>query len=130
MLSEKIDSQAECDFDSGRKNHLADLWCTIGSVIASCVATILAGSGAPTWLIALFAAVPGVCTTLQRLVDFRGRAAWYFLKAARLRGISLAVRHEGLAIDAASRQFRETEIELERQWPQFVNGGHPPIAQP
>jgi hypothetical protein len=54
-----------------------ELACSIGAVVSSFVAAILAATqGAPGWIAAAFAALPGLCTTLQTVVDFRGRAAW------------------------------------------------------
>lgn len=128
-LIEDIDSQATSDFESGRANHLADLWCTIGGVVTSVAAAILAGTPAYTWITASFAALPAACLILQQAVDFRGRADWYFLKASKLRGISLALRHEGLAVELGSKQFRETEIEMEQKWSSFVKRGHAPATK-
>ena len=129
-LLENIDSQATSDFESGRTNHLADLTCSIGAVVTSFIATILAGAGVPSWIAASAAALPGTFITLQRTIDFRGRAAWYFLKASKLRGISLSLQHEGLAADSASKQFRDTETEMEQQWSKFVRSSHALLAKP
>lgn len=128
-LTDDIDSQATSDFKSGRTNHLADLTCSIGAVIASFAATILVGTNVPTWITASVAALPGACITLQRAVDFRGRAAWYFVKASRLKGISLCLRHENLPAGLGSKQFRETQAEMELQWSQFVKSGQAPTGK-
>lgn len=130
-LTNDIDAQANSDFDSGRTNHITDLTCSICAVLASFVASILAAGGwLPAWVTATFAALPGLFATLQRVVDFRGRAAWYFLKASKLRGISLALRYEDLKVESGSKQYRETEVEMEEQWSRFVKSGQPPATKP
>jgi hypothetical protein len=88
-LIDEIDADAEAAFTGGRTNHLSDLVCSIGAIVASFIAAVLAAvGGVEGWLTAIVAALPGVWASLQRVIDFRGRAAWYFIKASELRDSS------------------------------------------
>lgn len=118
----EIESQESSDFSMGRRNHLTDLFCSLAGIVASFIAAVLAAtSGACPWLIATVAAIPALCASLQQVFDFRGRAAWYFQKAAKLRGTILALKYEHLPEAEASQQFRETEIAMETQWSELVS---------
>ena len=123
-LIEDIAAQAETDFDSGRTNHLSDLACAYGGIVASFAAAILAvmKDGPPPVAVAVVAGVPGLCAALQRVIDFRGRAEWYFIKAAELKGIALSLQHEGLAEAEGSRKYRELTVTMERQWTHMGRG--------
>lgn len=122
-LAQDIDSQAHADFLSGRTNHLSDLVCAYGAIVSSFAAAILAAAhNSPALAVAGVAALPGLFAALQRVIDFRGRAEWYFVKAAELRGIALSLRHEGLKEAEASRKFREMEVSMEKQWTQIGRG--------
>lgn len=122
----ELDSEAESLFAGGKINHLSDLGCSIGAVVASFLAAILVALGdAPAWGIAGIAALPGFFASLQKVVDFRGRAAWYFVKAAELRDISLSTRFGNLSIQEAAKKWGETEKKMEDRWPEMVKVGPP-----
>lgn len=56
----ELDSEAESLFRGGKINHLSDLGCSIGAVVASFLAAILVALGdAPAWVVAGIAALPG-----------------------------------------------------------------------
>src|SRR5712671_5617170 len=102
-LLDEIEAQADVDFSSGRTNHLSDLTCSISAIAFSSIAAIVAAwQQAPVLVLAVIAALPGFFTALQRVIDFRGRAAWYFSKVAELRAIALGLRYEDLAPAEAS----------------------------
>ena len=126
-LASELEAQAMVDFNQGRKNHLSDLTFAIGAIATSFVATVLVATHTkPEWVAASVAALPGLCASLQRIIDFRGRSAWYFLRAARLEGIARALKHEGMQESDASRKFTEIEIEMENKWSEFVKSGGAP----
>jgi fatty acid desaturase len=112
----EIESQASTDFSMGRRNHLADLSCSMAAIFASLVAAILAAAAAttcvPVWVTAAVAGIPALCTSLQKVIDFRGRAAWYFKKAAKLKRTALALRYENLP----EKKHRRSFARLRQQW--------------
>lgn len=125
-LTADIDAEVSGLFRGGKTNHLSDLGCSIGAIVASFIATILAALGSdvvPVWITAAVAALPGFFASLQRVVDFRGRAAWYFSKAAGLRNLALNAKYGNLSMQEAARQWGETEKQLEERWPESVKIG-------
>ena len=64
----------ESCFASGKMNNITDVALSIVAILASLVATVLAGTETVKWIVASVAAVPAACATLQRVVDFRGRS--------------------------------------------------------
>ena len=127
-LADEITAEADVSFEGGRTNNLSDLGCSIGAIVASFLAAVLAAvSGAPGWVTAIIAALPGLCNSLQRVVDFRGRSAWYFVKYAKLRDLALTVKWDSnLAPPDAARQFGAILKEMEDRWSELVRTGTPP----
>jgi len=65
-LIQEIESQSEADFNGGRTNHLSELVCSYGAIVASFLAAILAGvSSLPGVVVATAAALPGLFTALK-----------------------------------------------------------------
>ena len=128
-LLDEIEAQADIDFSSGRNNHLTDLICSFGAIILSFAAAIAVVAATehqiPGLVLAILAGLPGLFTALQRVIDFRGRAAWYFSKAAELRGIALGLRYENLSPAEAAKKFRTLEVSMERTWSKVMKGGDP-----
>jgi hypothetical protein len=118
-----IESASESCYSGGRRNHITDLVLLIGGITLSLVATVLAATpDVPRPLAAGFAALPALCATLRTSVDFRGRAGWYFLKAARLQALALGLKFaaDSEAVPRVAKQLGELEIDMEQQWPKFV----------
>jgi hypothetical protein len=130
-LADEVDDEVSVSFDGGRANNLSDLSCSIGSIVASFLAAVLAAvNGAPGWLTAIIAAMPGLCTSLQRLVDFRGRSAWYFVKYAKLRDLALAIKFDdSVSTSEAAHRFGAILREMEERWSEFVKTGAAPAAK-
>lgn len=129
-LMDEIDSDADVAFSGGRTNHLSELVCSIGAIVASFIAAVLAAvGGVPGWLTAMVAALPGVLASLQRVIDFRGRAAWYFIKASRLRDLSRNVKYEIVPVQDGARLFGEIDKTMEERWSEFVKTGSPPPSK-
>lgn len=121
-LVDTITKEADVAFDGGRTNNLSDLTCSIGSIVASFLAAVLAAvRGAPGWLTAIIAAFPGLCASLQGVVDFRGRSAWYFVKYGKLRELEENLRWDpNLSEPEAARRFGAIVTEMENRWTEFV----------
>lgn len=131
-LADEIGTEADVSFEGGRSNNLTDLGCSIAAIVASFLAAVLAAvSGAPGWVTAIIAALPGLCNSLQRVVDFRGRSAWYFVKYAKLRDLALTVKwNPDLPPQEAVRQFGAILKEMEDRWAELVKTGAPPAVKP
>jgi hypothetical protein len=81
LLLEVVD-EAAASLKVGRRNYLADFACSVGAVGGSYAAAVLATlDWEERWILAAFAAFPGLCVALQRVADFRGRATWYLSRA-------------------------------------------------
>lgn len=64
---------------------MLDLTAATIAIAASFVAAVLAATtDVPGWITAAIAALPGLAASLQRVIDFRSRAAWCFTKSAKL----------------------------------------------
>jgi len=128
-LIREINSEEGALYKAGRTNHQTDLLCWYGAIIASFLATILAAVGnTPSWLIAAIAALPGLCASLQRVIDFRGRAAWYFQKAAQMKALLLNVKYQNMSVQDGAKKLGDIETTFENLWPQLVKTGAPPPA--
>ncbi|MBP1777213.1 MAG: hypothetical protein H6Q86_3223 [candidate division NC10 bacterium] len=121
-LVEDLDAEVETSFKGGRKNNLADIWCSVGVIVASVLASILAAvSGVPGWVTAAIAVLPALCGGLQRTLDFRGRSAWYFVKWGRLRALQLTLKGDpDLPRKDVSLQYGEILRDMENRWSEFV----------
>lgn len=126
-LLDDIRGEANVCFDGGRTNNLSDLGCAIGAIAASAIAAVLAAiNGVPGWLTAIIAGLPAVLASLQRVVDFRGRSAWYFIKYSKLRDLSLRMQFDETikSADAAAR-YGAILTEMEERWADLVKSGGP-----
>ncbi len=116
-------------YKAGRKNHLTDLICSYGAVIASFLATILVAIGnIPPFVTAVIAALPALCTSFQKITDFRGRSTWYYLKAVHMQDLLLNVKYGNLSTQEGAKRWGDIERTFEERWPKLVRGG-PPSAE-
>jgi hypothetical protein len=122
----EIDVEENALYRAGRTNHQTDLVLWYAAIIASFVATILAALGdvAP-WLTAAIAALPGLCASLQRVIDFRGRSAWYFQKASQMKALLLNVKYQGMTVQDGAKRWGEIETSYEEIWSRLVKTGAP-----
>jgi hypothetical protein len=81
-LIEKFETDENSCFDFGATNNVTDITLTIISVFASLAATVLVAVTGWKIVAASVAAIPAACTSLQRIIDFRGRSHWYFQHSA------------------------------------------------
>jgi len=133
-LVREIDGEEDALYKAGRTNHKTDLLFWFTAIIASFVATILAALGKeqiPPWLTAAIAALPGLCASLQRVIDFRGRSAWYFQKAAQMKALLLNVKYQGMSVEDGAKRWGQIETAYEDLWPRLVKtGASPDASQP
>ena len=105
----------ESCFASGKLNNISDVTLSIVAVVASLVATVLAGTETAKWAVASVAAVPAACTTLQRLVDFRGRSNWYFRYSSNVRALANSLRFSDAPdLSDFARKWGALDIEMDR----------------
>jgi len=129
VLISELDSEETALYKAGRTNHKTDLALFFIAIAASFVATILVGKDlVPVWATAAIAGSPAFCATLQKVIDFRGRAAWYFRKAARMKALSLSLKYEGTSVPDAAKAFGEIETAFEDLWPRLVSTGAAPAS--
>lgn len=130
-LVDEISAEADVSFEGGRTNNLSDLGCAIGAIASSFLVAVLAAvSNTPGWLVAAVAALPALFTSLQRIMDFRGRSAWYFVKYAKLRDLGLTLKYNpNFPPVEAAKQFGAILKEMEERWSDFVRSGSSPPAK-
>jgi hypothetical protein len=119
LLDEFAADETSC-FGSGATNNVTDIVLTLMSVVSSLAATILASATPHHFLAASFAAVPAACTSLQRIIDFRGRSHWYFKHAADLKALALSLRYAKTPdLEEFAQRRAELEVEGEQRWAQI-----------
>ncbi|MBV9611552.1 MAG: hypothetical protein JO091_03730 [Acidobacteriaceae bacterium] len=116
-------------FSGGFWNNIIDLSLTVVIVFASLAATVLATSdlrNIPRWLVASIAAVPAAATSLQRIIGIRERSDWYFLYAAKVRGLATTLKYAAAPnIEEFGKRVAEVEIEMENEWLKIGRGAQP-----
>ncbi|HXM43541.1 MAG TPA: hypothetical protein VN924_20055 [Bryobacteraceae bacterium] len=130
-LLEEFDADEAICFDSGRLNNITDITLSIASVLGSLVATVLVAAGAYKALSASAAAVPAACTTLQRIVDFRGRSLWYFNLAANIKALSVSLRYaKEPDLEKFAKERAQLEIDADNRWKQIGGSAEAPKTRP
>jgi hypothetical protein len=109
----------------GRRGDIIDVACSVIAVAGGFLAAVLAAANRAPWLIASSAAIPALATSLQQRVDFRGRAAWYFLKSAGYQALFLKFKYGGKSAQDAANELAELEVSMEQQWSKFVRTARP-----
>ncbi len=126
-LLEELVFDGDQYFDAGRQNNLADIALSVMAVLASLVATVLVGAQVSPIITATMAALPAACASIQRIVDLRARASWYFIHAARVRALARELEHASEP-DLAhfARRRGELEVSMEREWATIGRAGVKP----
>src|SRR5262252_3815365 len=125
-------------YSSGTLNNIVDIVLSFATVVTSLIAAVLvAGSDViakialasyvnPIVVTALAAALPGACTALQNIVQFKERSNWYFEYGARARAIGMLYRaDEKKDLKEFAKQRAALEVEMERQWAATHGAGRP-----
>jgi hypothetical protein len=120
LIAEMKDGE-DLSFMSGRRNHLFDLGCSIVSIVTSFLAAILISSKAHelagmTMIIAFLSSIPALCTSLQKTIDFRKRAVWYFSKSAKIRRLYLSLKYGDIPAKDIALNLGSVEVEMEEIW--------------
>jgi hypothetical protein len=120
----------ESCFESGKLNNITDVVLSIVAILASLIATVLAGTETVKWVVATVAAVPAACATLQRVVDFRGRSNWYFRYSSNVRALANSLRFSDAPdVSDFARKWGDLDIEMDREWSQIGRSGAKPTAR-
>ena len=128
-LAADLESEADDLFGGGRQNNVTDVVCSAGAIFGSFLAAVLAATGdVYPAVTAGVAALPGLCASLQRVIDFRGRSAWYFVKSAQLSSIARSLRYGVIDERSAATQWNEIDKTMEERWAEFVKGGTAPAT--
>src|SRR6266436_2083071 len=117
FIKELDDSSRSCAF-LGTMHNFTDIALSMIGIFASVVAAILTASeGAPKWLAACMAAVPAASTSLQRIVDFRGRSNWYYIYSASVRAMFIRAKYaKDPDLEKLADEWSEFRMNLERGW--------------
>ena len=127
-LVAELEADARSSFGGGKQNNVTDLVLSMGAILFSLVAAVVAGIGdSPKWLAATFAALPAACASLQRVVDFRGRSNWYFQNAAKTRALAMQLKYaDSPSLAEFSQRKAELEVDMEKVWAQIGGSQHKP----
>jgi hypothetical protein len=116
LIQEFEEDEDNC-FDSGRWNNITDIALSVLAVLGSLAATVLVSASKNLALTASVAALPAACTTLQRIVDFRGRSLWYFQHSASLKALAVSLKYAANPdLEAFAKRRADLEVEAEKRW--------------
>lgn len=116
-LVAEIEAEVEGTYQAGKFATYADLSCSVVAIAASFVAAIFAATqDVPGWLTASIAALSGLSCGVQRVVDFRGRASWYYGRSTSLNIIARNLKFTNITIEEGTRQFNAIDKETERAY--------------
>jgi hypothetical protein len=134
----ELESDIKEAYSSGTLNNIVDIVLSFATVVTSLIATVLVAASdlipkivaviyvSPKVVTALAAALPGACTALQNIVQFKERSNWYFEYAARARAIGMMYRaDEKRDLKEFATQRAALEVEMERQWAATHGAGRP-----
>jgi hypothetical protein len=125
LIDEIVADQESC-FDSGATNNKTDIALTIISVLSSLAATVLVSATSLKIVTACMAAVPAACTSLQKIIDFRGRSLWYFHHSANLKALALSLEFaKDPNLEEFARRRAEIEIDGEQRWARIGGARNP-----
>jgi hypothetical protein len=126
-LIHEFESDGDQYFESGRGNNLLDIGLSIAAILASLLATGLAGLGSKwTGLVAAVAALPAAFGSIQSVLNTQGRSEWYFRSAAAVRALALELTYDK-SPDLAeyARKRGNLEIKMEEEWQNQGRGAKP-----
>ena len=119
-LVDQIETEGEQYFEKGNSDNRWDAFFSLTAIGGSLAATILSAISVRTefrWLAAAVAAVPAACASVQKVVDFKGRANWNYRSAAGVRALALELTYQDNAdLNAFARRRGAFEIAMEREW--------------
>ena len=122
-LENEIESDAVEYFDGGRFNNISDIVLTISAVLTSLIAATVAATDVLKWVRVGVAAVPAACTSIQKILETKARANWYFTYAARLRALGATLRYTADPdLEDFAKKKGAIELEMEKAWAQIGRG--------
>jgi hypothetical protein len=130
-LRNEIDMESRASLSAGQRYYLAEMGCSIGTVVTSFLAAVLVfTNNSGIGVTAVVAAMPAMFTALQRVIDLRGRGQWYLSRATHLRSLARSLRFEQLSVADAAKKFGELEAEMDRRWIELLGTSSNPIQTP
>jgi hypothetical protein len=122
-LLAELERDGDDYFSAGKWNNIGDFTLSSLAVVASLVATVLAGitDPVPRPLVAAFAAVPAACASIKRVVDLRSRSGWYFIHAAVVRALARDLKYSpDPDLEEVARKRGEIEVDMEKGWSRVI----------
>lgn len=113
LLSE-IERETASQLLWAKINNITDITSTIATIVSSAVATILISQhvGASIY----FAAIPGLLTSIQKVVNMRGKAIQYYVTARQYNSIARKIEYGGLTETDAVSELNRVDVDLEKTW--------------
>ncbi len=119
-LLDDLDSDGNSYFSGGFWNNIIDLSLTVGTVLASLVASGLAVAHSDRvlpWQIAVIAGIPAAAASIQKIVGVRERSNWYFMYAAHVRSLATRLRFaDAPNVEEIANERANLEIRMEADW--------------
>ncbi len=123
-LENELEQDAIEYFDGGRSNYIADMALTIAAVVTSLIAAALAATELMKWIRVGAAAVPAACTSIQKILEVKARANWYFTYAARLRALASRLKYSANPdLEDFARKKAAIDLDMEKSWGRIGHRG-------
>jgi len=98
----------------------AAYWCYGVAVGASVAATLSAATNlVPQPVLAVLTAIPATALLVNGVFVFEAKTRWYWGKVAHYGALLNRLKYEGCPTDEASRDRRDFDAEMQKQYPKF-----------
>jgi hypothetical protein len=126
-LEDELEADAIEYFDGGRQNYWGDIALTISAVVTSLIAAAVAATDVSKWLRVGVAAVPAACTSIQKILEVKARANWYFTYAARLRALGATLKYTtDPKLEDFAKKKAFIDLTMDKSWSQIGRSGAKP----
>jgi hypothetical protein len=119
-LETELEARAAKSRRHARKNDLYAVACYAFAILGSFAATLLAAfSDLPKAIIAGATAVPGTALLVNSVFSFEKKAQWHRRRKMKYDALMMRLRFEDAETAAVSREWREFEEGISRDYPRF-----------
>jgi hypothetical protein len=123
-LLKDLEDDGDEYFSGGRFNNIVDIVLSASAILSSLAATVLATTEVCRWIAATVAALPAACASIQRVMNVRGRASWYFRHAALVRALAMDLRYASAPnLQEVAQKRGNIEVEMEKEWDHALSPG-------
>ncbi len=123
-LQEWITAAAKRQKWKGKRNYLFAYFLYLVAACSSGGATLWAAAlaarrQAPSFWLALIAALPAVALLLNDTLQLEAKGRWCYEKRTQLLALLRSSRFEGIDDKSISSKWSDLDIKLEKSWPRF-----------